>query len=468
MSTERSFDTATGRWLLAVGGRTAETPFAEEHVGLWVSRTDDGLVAECLVADDSVASLSAGALAVLRHDLGVEPHELVRGAADGKQGLALHSTAPGDLPATRTIHEPGIPYVDGDGTVRVPTPAGDITVASSDSVLMIDVPMRSSHEWVRVSDAATGGLLALGRVHSVGSGLGANVTFGLDDNDIHITLTDTPLDPVADRRSRRIEWIDGILSELRRAWWRRPLRSRAAARDAAAVARALGDDRRAAAAARFARLVPAYVGLASVTALVAGTFGAGALLSRSEPALAVDGAATATYSFGNDESATVSVDVMDDGSLTLVVSDRVAGSHDFGRDPAAPGSADNEDTYRANCLAARDVWVSPRAIRTVSTTYAVSLRSGDRDPVLLGTVTMTSDAAEMTALPESCRSARLADDGSFVADVVHQRSTEEFTLPAPGGIGAASEWLLTIERVADGSAAVRGSTESPVTFRVEG
>ena len=467
MSTERSFDAATGRWWLSADGLTAVTPFTEEHAGLWVSRTADDKVAECLVADDAIGSLSAGALAVLRDDLGVDPQELMRPPADAGHGVALRATAPGDLPATRAIHEPGIPYVDNHGTVRVPTAAGDITVASSDSVLMIDVPMRSSHEWVRVSDAATGGLLALGRVHSVGSGLGANVTFGLEDNEIHITLTDTPLDPVADRRSRRIEWIDAILADLRHAWWRRPLRSRTAAREAAAVAHAIGDERRAATAARFARLMPAYVGLASVAALAAGTFGAGALLPRSTPVLTVDGAATATYSFGNEESATVSVDVMGDGSLTLVVSDRVAGTHDFGRDPAAPGAADNEDTYRANCLAARDVWVTPRAIRTVSTTYAVSLRSGNRDPVLLGTVTMTSDAAEMTAVPDSCRSVRLAPGGSFVADVVHQRSTEEFTLPAPDGIGAAGEWSLAVERVADGSAASPGSTGSPVTFRVD-
>ncbi|MGA1362409.1 MAG: hypothetical protein ACO36A_05780 [Ilumatobacteraceae bacterium] len=457
MNTETRFDADTGRWHLTATGRVATQPFVEEAPGVWVARDDNGEMAECLVADEATDRLPEQIRQLIGTGLGVSVAQLGDPAA--ARALVRRDTAD-VLPGTRAIHEPGIPYADRDGAVRVPTPDGEIAVTSSDSVLMIDVPMRASHEWVRVSDAETGGLLALGRIHPTGSGLGANITFGLDDNDIHITLTDTPLDPVADRRTRRFEWLDGVIADMRRMWWRRPLRTRAAARDAVAVARALGDDRRAATAARYARLLPAYVGAASVVAVISGTLGIGALVPQSGPQLVVTGASTATYAFGGRESATVSVDVTGDGSLSLMISDRVLGPHPFrGADVSAA---------RAACIAAQDAWVDNRNVRTVSVTYAVTLRSGDRDPVLVGTVTMASATNELSSVEESCRNAPVGADGSVVAEVVHQRETEEFTLPSPDGIDDADTWSLALERVKAGAAAGTGSADDPVSFRVEG
>lgn len=460
MSTERRYDTATGRWHVFDTARTPVTPFSEESPGVWVSRDDSGSVAEFLVADDAVANVPGEVRRMLADELGVDTADLVSPPSAGQIATVGSTTGIEPLPATRTIREPGIPYTGDGGAVLVPTPSGEIRVSSSDSVLMIDVPMRASHEWVRVSDAETGDLLALGRVHAGREGLGANVTFALDEGDIHITLTDTPLDPVADRRSRRLEWIDAVLGEVRAHWWRRPLRTRAAARDAVAVARALGDDRRAATAARYARLLPAYVGAASVAAFISGTLGIGALVPQSGPRLVVTGASTATYAFGGRESATVSVDVTGDGSLSLMISDRVLGPHPFhGTDAAAA---------RAACIAAQDAWVDDKNVRAVSVTYAVTLRSGDRDPVLVGTVTMASATNELSSVEESCRNAPVGADGSVTAEVVHQRETEEFTLPAPDGIDGTDTWSLALERVKAGAAAGTGSADDPVSFRVEG
>jgi len=456
MNTETRFDSDTGRWHLTATGRVATGPFVEEAPGVWVARDDDGEMAECLVADEATGTLPEQIRRLIGAGLGVSVDRL--GEPAGPRALVRRDAAEG-LPDTRTIHEPGIPYSGRDGTVHVPTPDGDVTVTSSDAVLMIDVPMRASHEWVRVSDAATGSLLALGRVHPTGSGLGANITFGLDDGDIHITLTDTPLDPVADRRTRRFEWLDFVLADIRRMWWRRPLRSRAAARDAVAVARALGDDRRAAAARRYARLLPAYVGSASVAAVAASVLGIGALVPQPEPRLVVTGSSTATYAFGERESATFSVDVTGDGSLALMVSDRVLGTHTF--------RGDGDAAARDACLAARDSWVSGQNVRTVSATYAVTLRSGDRDPVLVGSVTMSSAADEMTSLEEACRTATVGDDGSVVVEVVHQRATEEFSLPSPDGIGEAGTWTLSVERVKPGAATTTGAADQPLAFRVD-
>ena len=468
MSTERRYDTATGRWHVFDTARTPVTPFSEESPGVWVSRDDSGAIAECLVADDAVANVPGEVGRMLADGLGVDMADLVSPPSARQLATVGSATEIEPLPATRTIREPGIPYMGHGGSVLVPTPSGEIRVSSSDSVLMIDVPMRSSHEWVRVSDAATGDLLALGRVHAGREGLGANVTFALDEGDIHITLTDTPLDPVADRRSRRLEWIDAVLGEVRAHWWRRPIRSRSAAREAASVARALGDERRASLASRYARLLPGYMAATSLCALAVGVLGAGAIRTDAGPRLAVQGASTATYTFGTAGSVTLSVDINDDGSTLLVVRDSVPGSHDFGRDPSTPGAPADEQAWRRNCAEARDVWVAGKNVRAVTATYAVSLRSQGSDPVLLGTVTMSSETETMSTVPGACDAAVLGSDGTLLADVLYSRATEQFTLPAPSGIRAAGVWTLAVDRVTGGTDPSTGVSAQPVTFRTDG
>lgn len=465
MRTEHSFDTATGRWHVVNTDRSPKTPFTEELPGVWVSRAEDGQAAECLVADDVLRAGDVATRAFVTDEFGIDPGGLVMPRTQPARTLGIDKEPVDRLPATRAIREPGIPYAHPDGSVHVPTEFGDIRVAASDAVLMIDVPVRASYEWVRISDAATGRLLALGRVTPLGSGFGANVTFGLDDSDIHITLTDTPLDPVADRRSRRIDWIDAVLAESRGRWWRHPLRSRAAARDAVAVASTLGDTRRAAEARRYARLVPAYFGLASVTLLAMATLGIKAAIPENVPALVVDGSLTATYGFGSGESANVTVDVDTTGSLTMVLSDTVAGSYDFGRAHDSDGTAG--DAPLARCIAARDAWVESAGIPAVSASYTVSLRSGISDPILLGTVTMSSEADQMTTTPDDCWAAVKGSEGSFVARVIHQRSTEEFVLSAPEGINTSATWVLAIERAVRGMPPVNGDSAAPLRFRVD-
>lgn len=464
---ERRFDSATGRWQFTATDRIAITPLREEAPGVWVARDADGLATECLVADDALATLAPGLRETLEREIGLPVGGLELMPRTPTQ-VATGAGAVDPLPATHVLHEPGIPYTDDKGNVVVPTDVGTVRVASSDSVLMIDVPVRASHEWVRVSDAATGNMLALGRVKPFGEGYGANITFALDDGDIHITLTDTPLDPVADRRSRRVQWLDGVLHTLRREWWRRPRRSRAAARDAVAVASALGDGTRMRAARRYARLAPLSLGVYSFGVLAGGTF-VGGVLTRTDPVLAVTGSSTAVYAFNQNESVTVSVDVGTDGSLDLVMNDRVLGTHGFGRDSSAPSTPPDSDAYREVCRESKNVWVGSEKIRTVSTTYALSLRSGDRDPVLLGSVTMTSEAKQMSSIDEECNTAQVGADGSFTPEVVYERATEEFPLPSPGNaVDSSSSWTLSVERVSGGSTPETGASDVPVRFRVDG
>jgi hypothetical protein len=454
---ERRFDEETGRWLLRAADRDAVTPFTEIAPGVWTADDAEGVPAECLVAEDAAAQVPAGVRERIEAVLGWIPDQ-------GTGSAVVPSVGMTDLPATAVIHEPGIPYVHRDGSVLVPTESGNVKVRLSDSVLMIDVPVQSSHEWVRISDADTGTVLALGRVQRFGDGFGANVTFALDGSDIHIALTDTPLDPVADRRTRRSQWLDDVLAGLGHQWWRHPWRTRDTARDAVSVARSLGDSVREARARRFARIVPVAFGgavavaVAALSAVLVPLFGGG-------PAeLRVAGATSAVYDFGDGGSLTVSAGINEDGTVGLVVSDAIVGSRRFG--PLAGAGTDATPSYRAACRASKNLWVEEGSVPAVTSKYAVSLRADGGGSVLLGTVEMSSEANSFSSVDESCDSAPAANDGSITADVVYLRSTEEFSLPRPTGpLDGADEWSLAVEKVAPGPDALTGRSSAPVVFR---
>jgi len=453
---QRRFDDTTGRWLISSLDREAVTPFSELAPGLWVSRDGDGLIAECLIAEDSADSIAADARDVVERELGWVP--------DSPVGAELVVPAPGDpLPATAIIHEPGIPYVDRSGNVLVPTEAGTVRVAHSDSVLMIDVPLHATHEWVRVSDASTGHVLALGRVQRFGDAFGANVTFALDGSDIHIALTDTPLDPVADRRTRRLRWLDEVLRDLRRQWWRHPWRTRDAARDAMNVARSLGDNDRERRARRFARVVPVAFACTLVVAVAGVASLASTFLPDGTKNLVVTGSTSAVYDFGGKGSLTVSAGTGPSGSVDLVMADMLVGQQRF--EPGPGGTPD----ARTACRDSKNLIVTPAVTPAVVAKYVVSLRSVEGVTLLLGTVEMSSEASTFSSVDESCDSAVTAADGSIVADVLYQRNTEEFSLPRPtGSLVSSSSWTLSVERVAPGNVAIVGTSRSPVKFGVSG
>ena len=455
-SVERRFDAATGRWLLSSLERTAVTPFAELVPGVWVSRDSDNRICECLLAEDSVDSVPPDARDEIERELGWVPQ-------DHTGSELVVATPDHDLPPTSVIHEPGIPYVDNSGSVLVPTDAGTVRVALSDSVLMIDVPVQSTHEWVRISDAASGHVLALGRVQKFGDAFGANVTFALDGSDIHIALTDTPLDPVADRRTRRSQWLDDVLAGLRRQWWRHPWRTRDAARDAMHVARSLGDSTRESTARRFARVVPAAFLCTILVAVVMTAVTVRAVLPARTSVLAVKGATSAVYDFDGDGSVTVSAGVNSDGTIGLVMSDTLVGQRTFG-----PGVAGGDtESYREACRNSKNLMVDAGSVPAVSAKYVVSLRSGGGGSVLLGTVEMTSEAATFSSVDGTCDTAVPAEDGSITAQVTYQRNTEEFSLPEPtGSFGASRTWVLAIERVAPNTVALDGTSGTPVVFGV--
>lgn len=453
---ECRFDAATGRWLLSSMERLSVTPLAELAPGVWVSRDADGRMAECMIADDSLDSIPPAVRAEVETELGWVPAN--RGGSD----VVLAATSV-DLPATSVIHEPGIPYVDRSGSVLVPTEAGTVRVALSDSVLMIDVPVQSTHEWVRISDAASGHVLALGKVQKFGDAFGANVTFALDGSDIHIALTDTPLDPVADRRTRRSQWLDDMLAGFRRQWWRHPWRTRDAARDAMKVARSLGDAGRELRARRFARVVPAVFTVTLAASVVATAIAIGSLTAPGVPGLTVAGTTSAVYDFSGRGSVTVSAGVNADGTIGLVMSDSLLGTRRFG-----PGTVTSDtDAYRAACRESKNLAVDEGSLPSVTAKYVVSLRADGIGSVLLGTVEMNSEATTFSSVDSSCDDAPASADGSITADVVYSRSTEEFSLPRPAGMtDGVTSWTLAVERVAPDSDAVDGVTRTPVRFTV--
>lgn len=458
---ERRFDAETGRWLLRAVDLSAVTEFIEIAPGVWIANDAAGRLAECLVSVDSAETVPADIRDMIERELAWIPPQ--------PAGTDIVTAAAGGQPATTTIHEPGIPYVDRDGAVLVSTEGGTVRVKLSDSVLMIDVPVHSSHEWVRISDADTGHVLALGRVQKFGDGFGANVTFALDGSDIHIALTDTPLDPVADRRTRRSQWLDEVLAGLSRQWWRHPLNTREAARDAVQVARSLGDTVREARARRFMRIAPFSIVLAGL--LTAGATGAAALalsgLPGEPPRLMVAGATSAVYDFGDSGSVTVSAGINTDGTVGLVVSDTLIGRRRFGPDPSR-GTV-SVPALRAACRESKSLYVEEGSVPAVTAKYAVSLRAADGESVLLGTVEMSSEASSFSSIDESCLSAPVAGDGSITADVVYGRSTEEFVLPPPtGSLANADTWQLSIEKVAPGPNAVTGVSRQPIVLRSSG
>lgn len=453
---QRRYDATTGRWLIASVERASVTPFSELAPGLWVSHDDAGVIAECLIAEDAVPSIPATVRALVEQELGW----ITETATTGELVVAPSDDS---LPSTTVIHEPGIPYLDRSGNVLVPTDAGTVRVAHSDSVLMIDVPLQATHEWVRVSDASTGNVLALGRVQRFGDAFGANVTFALDGGDIHITLTDTPLDPVADRRTRRSQWLDDVLAGLRRQWWRHPWRTRDAARDAMNVARSLGDSGRERTARRYARVVPLAFACTLLVAIGSAAAFATTFLPNGTRSLVVTGSTSAVYDFTGTGSVTVSVGTGPSGSVDLVMADTLVGRRTFG-----PGAGDTLD-YRAACRQSKNLAVSGDTTPVVTAKYVVSVQSADGVSLLLGTVEMNSESTTFSSVDASCDGAPAAEDGSIIADVIYQRNTEEFTLPRPATpLDASMLWTLSVERVAPGDNAVVGISRTPVTFGVSG
>ena len=453
MSTvQQRYDETTGRWLLSSAERTAVTTFTELAPGLWVSRDSDGVIAECLVARDQMDAIPFAVRELVTAELGWVSED------QATSDIVVRSGA-NELPTTTVIHEPGIPYSDDKGNVLVPTDAGTVKVSLSDSILMIDVPVQANYEWVRISDASTGQVLALGRVQRFGDVFGANVTFALDGTDIHIALTDAPLDPVADRRTRRSQWLDDVLVGLRRQWWRHPWRTRDAARDAIGVARSLGDISRERTARRFARVVPiAFACTVMILAACASALTV-ALLPGQSTHLVVRGSTGAVYDFEGQGSVTVAVGTGPTGTVDLVMEDAIVGQQKFG--PGIGGTS----AFRAACRNSKNLVITDTASPVVTAKYVVSIASGDGESVLLGTVEMNSEASTFSSIDKSCDTALPAADGSIIADVVYHRNTEEFTLPAPTkSLDANSRWSLSIERVSPGPDSVSGKSRTPVVL----
>jgi hypothetical protein len=141
--------------------------------------------------------------------------------------------------------EPGIPQRKGTGTgLEVPTPFGAAQFERRPGEIVVDLdPATPDSIWIRVSDAADGDLIALGRATDHVGGTRVAVVFGLelDPDELHISLTDEPLRPIGSRDERRRQWIDELLDQATGAVLSEPVRAQILAEQAQRLAEQVAD-----------------------------------------------------------------------------------------------------------------------------------------------------------------------------------------------------------------------------------
>ena len=245
------------RWEIALAGRAGTTVLFDMSVagrridGVVVGRDGRGDVVEMVIdADPGLDRPSEAALQACGGFFGRQVVDLItslRPDVDAEIQLQV-STRDGHVPAVRGIaalaDEPGIAQVV-DGVALVPTPIGELSIRRGPGELTVGTPPVPPDTWVRISDAATGDLLAMGLVEP-GHG-GATLAFGMDTDmtDIHVVITSDPLAPVGGREDRRAAWVDDLLTEAIGDVVARPRVARDRAERAARIAEAIGDRERA-------------------------------------------------------------------------------------------------------------------------------------------------------------------------------------------------------------------------------
>lgn len=249
------FDREAARWTIFHEGLELSSPLHAVADDIEIGRDDTGRVVEMVIdLDPTTLRASDLALGMVRDAFGSDAVAIVAGAStddDLEVRLVRGATSPvpvSSLGASMALEgEPGIPSPGPGGMVVLVAPGRRVSVRAGDHRLTVEVPtdLGPGDWWIRVSEADSGLLLALGRVRPGSTGpTVVPMALSRDLTNLHIVLSTTPLDDVGHRTERRERWADGLLADARASLRRRPRRSIRQAVTARRVAEAIGDDGR--------------------------------------------------------------------------------------------------------------------------------------------------------------------------------------------------------------------------------
>jgi hypothetical protein len=261
-----SFDTTSQRWEIALADSAGTTMLEPIGDGTAVGRSTGGAITEVVIDIDPQHSgtLSAFALMQVTAVFGAEVARLVANSSTTRNiemSVELADTALAVAASAALPGEPGrlVAVDDTWYEVTAAVPPIQLRREGPQLVLMTTATGADGGQWIRISDAETGTLLAIGRLRGSGdASQRADIEFGLARTieHLHVVRTDEPLEPVEPSTTRRVRWAEDLLNEAHSETRRRPSAGRRAAEEASTIARAIGDEQlveRAAGALRRAR-----------------------------------------------------------------------------------------------------------------------------------------------------------------------------------------------------------------------
>jgi hypothetical protein len=246
-----SFDITAQRWEIARADAAGTTMLEPLGDGTAVGRSPEGTIDEVVIDLDPQhgGRLPALALVQLTAVFGAEVARLVANTSatrDIEMSIDVADTAPALTASVVLPGEPGRPVAVDDTwyEVTAAVPPLQLRREGPQLVFMTTATGADGGQWIRISDAETGSLLAIGRLRGSGdASQRADIEFGLARTieHLHVVRTDEPLEPVGPSTARRVRWAEELLDEAHSDTRRRPAAGRRAADQAATIAAAIGD-----------------------------------------------------------------------------------------------------------------------------------------------------------------------------------------------------------------------------------
>jgi hypothetical protein len=241
-----TFSAALRRWDIASEGWSGRCDLTVVRSGLEVGRGPDGRIRELSLELDEVRPQS-DIVALVAEAFGETIAGLVV-SSDGStdiDALIGEGTERLERAATPPLSdEPGIPVKVDDEVFAIPFSRGRGRLIVRQGSLEVTIPDPGRHRetWIRISDAETGIMLALGPTPPPRRIASVPFALGLPPEVLHVDVSSDPIRDVGSRAERRRAWVMGLMAEAELAAHRRPGRSAAVAAEAARVADAIGDD----------------------------------------------------------------------------------------------------------------------------------------------------------------------------------------------------------------------------------
>jgi hypothetical protein len=260
------------RWEIADSDWVGRCPVTSDSDGMWFGRGPDGRLRELSVEANRVTD----ALDIIEDSFGDVVADFLRTASpSGDVDVSFSQSMVVSSGLSALPDEPGIPVETTPGRLVVTLRQGTAHIEVSPGRWQVTLSSAPPPEsWLRISESASGTLLAAGAVRD----RGAEVPFALDTppSRLHVAVADDPRRPVGTLMERRRVWAEELLVDARRARLRD---GSADARRAEEVAAAIGDERLAEEARTIARSARRRWRWTFVVAIAAGIIGLGAVVA---------------------------------------------------------------------------------------------------------------------------------------------------------------------------------------------